>query len=103
MNDFKFLNTQIYKDSNKLYKELRTILLQLQSKREFSIYNQLERASLSIVLNIAEGWSRKFNRDFQRFMEIALGSLNEVVACLNIIRTIHADINPNYENLDRYC
>lgn len=46
--------------------------------------DQLRRASLSIVLNIAEGCDRGTDKDFNRFLMNALGSLNEVVAGLDI-------------------
>lgn len=44
---------------------------------------QLWRALDSIVLNIAEGTGRHSDKDFSNFLNIALGSVNEVVACLD--------------------
>jgi four helix bundle protein len=45
--------------------------------------NQFERASLSVVLNISEG-AGKVGKDRKRFFMIAMGSLREVQACLDI-------------------
>jgi len=42
--------------------------------------DQIERALLSIMLNIAEGCAKKSDMDFARFLENATGSTNEVVA-----------------------
>lgn len=46
----------------------------------FGLTNQMRRASVSVAANIAEGSGRQSNREFVRFIEIAYGSLMEVVS-----------------------
>ena len=46
----------------------------------FGLTNQMRRAAVSISSNIAEGTSRFSRDDYARFLEIATGSLFEVVS-----------------------
>jgi len=49
------------------------------------IKNQFERATLSIVLNIAEGTGRTTPKDKRKFYAISMGSLREVQCILELI------------------
>jgi len=49
-------------------------------EERFGLTNQMRRAAVSISSNIAEGSSRSSRPDFARFVEIATGSLFEVVS-----------------------
>ncbi|MBW1731831.1 MAG: four helix bundle protein [Deltaproteobacteria bacterium] len=44
----------------------------------FGLTSQIRRAATSIPANIAEGWGRQGNREFQHFLRIAQGSLREL-------------------------
>jgi four helix bundle protein len=46
----------------------------------FGLTNQMRRAAISVSSNIAEGTSRLSQADFARFIEIATGSVFEVVS-----------------------
>lgn len=50
-----------------------------------NIRDQFERASLSIVLNISEGYGRITEKDRRRFYSIAFGSLREIQCLLRIL------------------
>jgi four helix bundle protein len=49
-------------------------------REPFGLTNQMRRAAVSISSNLAEGSSRSSRQDFARFVEIASGSLFEVVS-----------------------
>ena len=70
------------------YQEARALSVAIEewlrrSKITNQVYvDQMQRASLSIQLNIAEGFNRYTHADFHRFLGIAKGSAGEVQALL---------------------
>ena len=50
------------------------------SEERFGLTNQMRRAAVSISSNLAEGTSRMSQTDFKRFVEIATGSVFEVIS-----------------------
>ncbi len=52
--------------------------------RDFGLSDQIRRASVSIMANIAEGFGRRTNKDFANFLVIAHGSAAEVQSHLYI-------------------
>jgi len=67
--------------------ELHSLAVTLLPERGFRVLrDQLERASLGVVLNIAEGTGRRSPADKRRFFEIARGSAMETAAALEILR-----------------
>ena len=52
----------------------------------FALTSQIRRASVSISSNIAEGSGRNSDADFAHFLEIAYGSLMEVLSQLFVAR-----------------
>ena len=50
----------------------------LSTQDKYAIVQQMTKASVSISSNIAEGSSRRSERDYSRFIEISLGSAFEL-------------------------
>lgn len=61
---------------------------QLPAEERYGLKSQITRALVSIPSNIAEGCSRKSDKDFARFLEISLGSAYEVETDLVIVEKI---------------
>jgi len=66
--------------------EFQTLAARLVSNRRVgALREQLDRASVSIALNIAEGAGRWFARDKANFFTIARGSATECAAALDLL------------------
>ena len=84
MYHYSFEKLEVWQLSRKLVGVIYKITNMFPSDEKFGITNQLRRASVSIISNIAEGSYRNSLKDKVRFMEIAYGSLMEVYAQLCI-------------------
>ncbi len=69
--------------------ELQALCATLVPPLQRVLHDQMERASLSIVLTIAEGAGRRSRRDKRRFYSMARGSSMEVAAAIDVLRVRH--------------
>ncbi|MBP9760655.1 MAG: four helix bundle protein [Candidatus Magasanikbacteria bacterium] len=83
-NEFQFEKFPVYQKSEEFY--VHVIQIFKNKKIEKHIQDQLKRAALSIVLNIAEGSGKYSKNDKKNFYIIAKGSVNECVALLRILK-----------------
>ncbi|SDR12988.1 four helix bundle protein [Chryseobacterium soldanellicola] len=73
-----FKNLNIWKLAIELANDAYILTDCFPKNEEFGLKSQLRRCSVSVASNIAEGSSRSSNKDFNRFLEISLGSLYEL-------------------------
>ncbi|WP_346985333.1 four helix bundle protein [Chryseobacterium sp. POE27] len=73
-----FKNLNIWRLSIDLANDVYILTDLFPKSEEFGLKSQLRRCSVSVASNIAEGSSRSSNKDFNRFLEISLGSLYEL-------------------------
>lgn len=67
---------------------------------ELDTINQCKRASKSIPANIAEGFAKKsYEKEFKRFLKIAIGSSDEMIAHLQMISIIIPKISEESKEL----
>ena len=77
---FNFEKLDVWKKAIDLADLVYTLTRCFPSEERFGLTNQMRRAAVSVSSNIAEGSSRNSRLEFARFLEIAEGSLFEVVS-----------------------
>jgi len=85
MESFRFLNWQVYQDSRELFGLVFKIVKKLPKENRFDLGGQIIRSASSIALNIAEGSGKSSDKDLNRFLNIASGSLNETLANADLL------------------
>ncbi|MGB4076773.1 MAG: four helix bundle protein [Minisyncoccia bacterium] len=65
----------------------------------FGLTSQIRRAAVSISANIAEGSGRSSKKEFSRFIDISIGSLNEVESLGRIAREVGYLSTTSYNQL----
>ena len=95
---FRFRKFPVYQESRIFVAVVRDLCVRKFPVDEmYGLRSQLLRAANSVVLNIAEGSARRSDKDFAHFLTTALGSLNEVVACLDLA------MDRNYISMEKHA
>jgi four helix bundle protein len=74
----KFEDLEAWKISRELTKEIYRVSKNDSFFRDYGLRDQICRASVSVMSNIAEGFERDGNKEFVNFLSIAKGSSGEV-------------------------
>ena len=85
----KFEDIEAWKKARDLVKNIYRITEAGKFGKDYSLKDQTRRAATSIMLNIAEGFARKTNKEFRQFLFIAHGSAAEIQAGLYVALDQH--------------
>src|SRR4030042_2806407 len=74
----RFEELEVWQLSRNLVKEIYKVTNEGQFKKDFALRDQIRRAALSVMSNIAEGFERKTKNELIQFLFISKGSSGEV-------------------------
>ena len=86
IKNFRDLN--IWKKGIEIVKDIYLIVREFPKSEVYSLTNQMQRASLSIPTNIAEGFNRFHNKEYKQFLYIALGFCAELETQIEIAKEL---------------
>ena len=92
----RFEDLDLWKVSRELCSYIYHISEKGEMRKDYGFVDQLRRAAVSVMNNIAEGFERGSNKDFAKFLFIARGSLGEVRSMLYLA------LDFNYINKDEF-
>jgi len=84
MRIVRFEDVESWKEGRKLCNMVYEAARHGQFSRDFGLRDQIQRAAVSIVSNIAEGFDSKSNAEFHRFLVYARRSISEVKSQLYV-------------------
>lgn len=88
MRDYKKLD--VWVKSNEMYLYIKkNIVANFPKEERYELTSQLQRAALSVPLNIVEGCGRFTDKDFAHFLDNALGSINETDYCCFVAKELN--------------
>ena len=82
--DFSYRKLNVYQLSKKLVTDIYKLIGAFPNTETYALSDQLRRAAISIPSNIAEGTAKASPKEQFHFLEIAYGSLMEIMCQLEI-------------------
>ena len=79
-----FEDLQVWKDCRILVKSIYQLTSDGKFSKDFGLREQIQRASVSIMNNIAEGFERNNNKEYIKFLGYSKGSAGEVRSMLYV-------------------
>ena len=80
----KFEDIEAWQKARELTKEIYKVSKERAFSKDFGLRDQMRRAGVSVMSNIAEGFERSGTGEFMQFLSIAKGSVGEVKSQLYV-------------------
>lgn len=99
----RFEDIQAWQEARELAKAVYRVSSNGLWAKDFALRDQIHRAVISVMSNIAEGFDRKGDAEFGRFLSIAKGSVSEVKAQLYVALDQHYIDEATFKTLYESC
>lgn len=92
-----FEDLQVWQDSRVFVKSIYELTSLKNFSKDFGLKEQIQRASVSIMNNISEGYERDNNREFIKFLGYSKGSAGEVRSMLYVALDLNYISNDQFK------
>jgi four helix bundle protein len=80
---------QVWQKAREVTKMIYAVTGNGSFAKDFGLRSQIQRASVSIMANIAEGFGRRSDKEFANFLNMAHGSVSETQSHLYVALDLH--------------
>lgn len=84
----KYQQYRVWSESLVLVESVYRVSASLPREETYGLISQIRRAAVSVPSNLAEGAGRGTEADFGRFIDMSIGSLNELETMFQITRRL---------------
>lgn len=96
---FRFQKFPVYKDIKDFIRNIFVSTSKFPKEYQYDLSSQIRKAAISILLNIAEGSGRGSDKEFNRFIMIAMVSIDGVIAGLDLALELTIITTEKYKSL----
>lgn len=96
-----FQNLIVYQQAKDLVKLVYRLMKKFPSDERYALCDQLRRSVISIPSNIAEGMGRIAEKEQSHFINVAFGSLMEVLAQMDIAKDLEYISQEEYLHIEK--
>ncbi len=97
MKTTKFEDLILWQKSRELTKLIYSFTKNGMFQKDYGLKDQIQRSSVSVMSNIAEGFGRGSNKEFVHFLFVARGSLAEVQSQLYVSKDLNYITDKQFE------
>ncbi|MBD3285213.1 four helix bundle protein [candidate division WOR-3 bacterium] len=91
----------VFKKSHELALDVYRMTNKLPKQETFGLISQMRRAAYSIPMNLSEGAARETQKEFAQFVNVSLGSCEEVRYQLLLSKDLNYISQESYIQLDK--
>jgi len=99
----RFEDIEAWKEARMLTKQIYAVTEQGRFAKDFALRDQMRRAAVSILSNIAEGFERDGDKEFGQFLSQAKGSAGELRAQLYVALDANYIDQTKFDQLTLQC
>ena len=103
MRTRRFEDLVVWQKSRDLSVDIYRITARGEFSRDYGLRDQVRRAAVSVMSNIAEGFGRYSRSEFRHFLSVARGSVSEVRCQLYLARELRYIEQPDHDRLHELC